>query len=234
MDAGFDARLRADGVAFTERDAALLRAVDEVGSLNRAADDLGRSYSRSHQRLGVLEDAFGALVERQRGGPSGGGSTLTDRGRELLAAFDRLRASYTSVAETTEAVMEGTVVERTGEIGTVATDAGSIRALVPPDVEAVQVSFRADAVTLHDPADVPAANATSARNRLDGRVVGVEQGEAVSQVTVDVGATDPLFALVTEDSRRTLALEPGRRVVASFKATATRATASQRDADAGD
>jgi molybdate transport system regulatory protein len=31
-------------------------------------------------------------------------------------------------------------------------------------------------------------------------------------------------ALVTEESRERLSLEPGREVVASFKATATRAT----------
>lgn len=225
MDAGFDARLRADGVAFAARDATLLRTVDEAGSLNRAADELGRSYSRAHQRLAELEDAFGTLVERQRGGASGGGSRLTDRARELLAQFDRLRAGYTAVAETTEAVLAGTVVERTGELGTVATDAGDVRALVPAgEVEAVQVTIQADAVTLHDPEEVPADGASSARNRFEGQVDEIRRGKAVSQVSVDVDAGAPLFALVTEDSRKRLELEPGKRIVASFKATATRAT----------
>lgn len=138
MDAGFDAQLRADEVAFDERDARLLRVVDEAGSLNAAADDLGRSYSRAHGRLTDLEDAFGDLVERQRGGESGGGSKLTARADELLARFDRLRAGYSSVAETAEAVLEGTVEERTGELGTVSTAAGRVRALVPPGVDDVR------------------------------------------------------------------------------------------------
>lgn len=224
MDAGFDAILQADGVAFEERDAALLRAVDDVGSLNAAAGELGRSYSRAHDRLTELEEAFGALVERQRGGASGGGSTLTGRAHDLLAAFDRLRAGYTAIAETTETVLDGDVLDRDGELGTVETRAGRVRALVPPAVDAVQVVLRADAVTLHDPSDAPTGGETSARNRFVGEVVEVNRGESVCRVAVDVGADAPLVALVTEESRRRLEITPGREVVASFKATATRTT----------
>jgi len=224
MDAGFDARLHADDVAFAASDAALLRAIDAAGSLNAAADRLGRSYSHAHERLDALEAAFGPLVERTRGGPSGGGTTLTGDARALLGRYDRLRAGYTAIAETTVAVLVGTVVERTGELGTVETAAGPVRALVPPDADAVEVSVRADAVTLNDPADAPAPDATSARNRFEGTVTRVEAGDAVVRVGVDVGADATLDALLTTDSTERLAIEPGRPVVASFKATATRAT----------
>lgn len=233
VDAGFDARLRSGDVAFTDRDATLLRAIDETGSLNGAADALDRSYSRAHGRLTELEAAFGALVDRRRGGSSGGGSTLTDGARELLAEFDRLRAGYTSIAETAEAVIEGTVEARTGELGTVRTAGGPVRAIVPPTGDEVEVSVRADAVTLHAPGESPAEAATSARNRFEGRVAAVERGEAVSLVTLDVGAAAPLYALVTERSRRRLDLAAGSAVVATFKATATRATPRARDAAAG-
>lgn len=224
MDAGFDARLRADGVAFGERDAELLRAVDAAGSLNAAASELGRSYSRAHDRLTDLEDAFGALVERQRGGSGGGGSALTERARDLLAAFDRLRAGYNAIAETTETVLDGDVIDRDGELGTVETAAGRVGALVPPEADSVEVVLRADAVTLNDPDDAPAGGATSARNRFTGEVVAVDRGESICRVSVDVGADDPLVALVTEESRQRLGIKIGRTVVASFKATATRAT----------
>lgn len=224
MDAGFDAQLRADGVTFEAADADLLRAVDDESSLNAAADSLGRSYSRAHQRLQQLEDAFGTLVERQRGGAGGGGSHLTDRARDLLARFDRLRAGYEGIAETEEAVFEGRVVDRDGELGEVETPAGRVRALVPPDADEVQVSLRADAVTLHDPDDAPPANATSARNRFSGVVSGIDHGQAVAHVAVDVGAPTDLVALVTQDSRERLGLGPGAAVVITFKATATRAT----------
>lgn len=224
MDAEFDARLTADDVAFDGRDAALLRAIDEEGSLNAAADRLERSYSRSHARLTALEDAFGDLVARKRGGSGGGGSALTQNATEVLARFDRLRTGYESIAETTEAVLDGDVTSRDGELGRVETGAGTLRAIVPPETASVSVSVRADAVTLHDPADSPGPDATSARNRFDGTVTTVERGESVSRVTIDVGAETPLYALLTNDSLERLAIAEGAGIVASFKATATRAT----------
>lgn len=221
--ADFEARLYADGVVFDATDAALLRAIAETGSLNAAADSLGRSYSRAHKRLTALEDGFGTLVERHRGGSGGGGSRLTDLARSLLDRFDRLRAEYAGVAETAETVFAGTVVERDGELGIVETAAGELRALVPPDADDVQVSIRADAVTLQAPDSAPIERETSARNRLDGVVSAVESGDAVATVTVDVGADRPLQALVTRRSVDLLGLEPGVDVVASLKATTIRA-----------
>ncbi|WP_115865602.1 TOBE domain-containing protein [Halorussus litoreus] len=223
MDAGFEAHLRADGVRFDADDAELLRTIDAEGSLNRAADALGRSYSRALERLTELEDAVGPLVVRQRGGSGGGGSELTDEARDLLARFERLRAEFTGTAEVEETVLSGRVVDREGELATVATDAGQVRALAP-DGEAVEVAIRADAVTLHAPADAPDAAATSARNRFAGTVTAMDRGEAVARVLVDVGAPDPLAALVTASSVEKLDLGEGAEVVASFKATATRAS----------
>lgn len=221
-DAGFEARLRADGVTFGDRDAALLRAVEEHRSLNAAAGSLGRSYSRAHRRLKELEEAFGPLVERTRGGAGGGGSTLTDGARALLARYDRLRAEFTGVAEVGETVVEGRVVERTGELAVVETEIGRMGALTPLEAETVQVTLRADAVTLHAPEDAPPAGGTSARNRLEGVVRAVEVGEAVATVAVEVGGVT-LTALVTRESVERLALAAGTPIVATFKATATRA-----------
>lgn len=224
MDPDFDARLRSDEVSFDARDAHLLSAVDAHGSLNAATSDLGRSYARAHRRLKELEGAFGPLVERQRGGADGGGSALTDDARELLAAFQRLEAGYESIARSEEHVLHGEVVDRDGELATVDTPVGTVRALTPPDATAVAVSLRSDAVTLHAPSDAPPADATSARNRLAGTVEGIDRGAAVARVRVDVGTDEPLVALVTAESVDRLGLEPDCEVIVSFKATATRAT----------
>ncbi|MFQ3295744.1 MAG: molybdate transport system regulatory protein [Natrialbaceae archaeon] len=233
VDAGFDARLRVDDVSFEARDAALLEAIDEFGSLNRAADDLGRSYSRALERLEDLENAHGPLVERHRGGPAGGGSELTNTARDLLARFDRLRSGLSGVAETGETVLSGDVEDREGELGIVRTDAGPVRAIVPADGDRVQVAVRADAVTLNDPVEIPEPDATSARNRFEGVVKAVDRGTVIARVTVDVGAASPLAAVVTIDSVQRLDVRPGRCVVASFKATATRAVPDV-DEDGGD
>jgi molybdate transport system regulatory protein len=223
VDAGFDARLRLGDVAFDARDVALLEAIDEFGSLNRAADDLGRSYSRALDRLQDLERVHGTLVERRRGGPEGGGSELTDAARDLLARFERLCSGLSGVAQAEETVLSGVVEEREGELGIVNTEAGRVKAIVPPDVDRVQVAVRSDAVTLNEPVDAPEPDATSARNRFQGTVEAVDKGTALARVTIDVGAASPLVVVVTMDSVDRLDLEPGRVVVASFKATATRA-----------
>ena len=226
MDPSFEAQLQEDEITFDERDAALLEAIREEGSLNLAAQSLGRSYSRSQNRLDELEDAFGTLVERTRGGAGGGGSQVTEEGETLLVRFERLETGYAAVAEVTETVIEGTVTDRDGEIAEIDTAAGPIRALVPPGSDQVQIGIRADAVTLHDPAEAPDAAGTSARNRFEGRVESVTAGENVGQVAVDIGAGTPLRALVTARSRERLGLDAGRTVVATFKATSARCTAS--------
>lgn len=225
----FEAQLAEGDTTFDARDEALLRAVGEAGSLNAAAADLGRSYAHAHGRLGELEAAFGPLVERTRGGTEGGGSELTANARALLAQFERLRAEFTGLTSAAENVLAGEVVERDGELALVSTDAGEVHALVLTDRDAVQVTIRADAVTLHAPTDAPDESATSARNRLSGEVVGVSGGETVGRVAVDVGLDESLVALVTLTSVERLGLEPGTEVVASFKATATRATAGVED-----
>lgn len=231
MDATVDAQLRADGVEFTAADAELLRAVDDRGSVNGAAEELGRSRARALDRIGTLEDAFDSLVERQRGGADGGGSELTEAAQSLLARFDRLRATLVGTAAVAERVLLGRVVEREGELGVVDTDAGAVRARLvaqparePAGVGAsVQVGVRSDAVTLYAPADSPPADGISAQNRFEATVVGIDRGTSIASVGVDVGGPDPLVALLTHDSLDRLGLADGSPVVVTFKATATRA-----------
>ncbi|WP_224267918.1 TOBE domain-containing protein [Haloprofundus salinisoli] len=234
MDGAFEAYLAAGGVTFDDDDVELLRAVDDHGSVSGAAAALGRSRARALSRLETLESAFGSLVERRRGGADGGGSELTDEAGALLDRFARLRAALSGTTGAREAVLYGRIASVDGELGIVDTDAGSVRALVV-DAEGrlvrgvdagtpVQVGVRADAVTLHAPDDAPLSSATSARNRFDGVVSDLDAGETVATAVVDIGTKPPLFALVTAESVERLGLAEGASVVASFKATATRAT----------
>ncbi len=219
-------RIESGDVAFDARDAALLRAVDDHGSLNAAAGALERSFAHAQRRVVELEEAFGSLVERRRGGAGGGGSELTERARDLLARFDRLGAEFAGVTDATLSVFPGRVVEVDGELATVETAPGRVLTLVPRDVgdgATVEVSVRADAVTIELPEEAPAPDATSARNRFEGRVEEVVRGESIGRVAVDVGTETPLWALLTTDSLDRMVLDVGTDVVVSFKATATRA-----------
>jgi molybdate transport system regulatory protein len=192
MDVDFETRLRVDDVAFGAEDAALLRAVDREGSLHAAADTLGRSYSRAHGRVRELETALGSLLERSRGGAGGGGSELTADARALLARFDRLEAALADTAEAEEVVVEGTTLSRDGELATVETPAGVLAAVLFEPANSVQVTIRADAVTLHDITDAPEPGRTNARNHLSGVVVEVDQREAVASVSVEVAGLGTL------------------------------------------
>jgi molybdate transport system regulatory protein len=208
---------------FGERDAVLLRAIDRSGSVAGAAAELGRSRARALQRLETLEAAFGSLVERTRGGSGGGGSQLTDAGRALLARYDRLAAALAAAATVPETVLEGTVVGINGEIATVETPVGTVYTLHDgiDSGDEVQVRLGADSVTLHPPSDAPGPGATSARNRVSGRVSDVDRGETVIEIAVDVEGFC-FRALVTEESAARLDLTPGCAILITWKATATR------------
>ncbi|WP_122089844.1 TOBE domain-containing protein [Halalkalicoccus subterraneus] len=221
--------LAVDEEVVTDRDVELLRAIAEHGSIHAATGELERSYAHAQRRVVELEAALGPLVERQRGGSGGGGSSLTDGARELLERFDRLETAAEGLTAVEETVLSGRVIEREGELGVVECDPGEVRALVPPEGEAVAVAIRSDAITLTPPEEAPAPDETSARNRFEGTVERVESGESVAHVRVGVGDGTVLVALVTRASVERLGLEPGRAVVVSFKATATRATPTRPD-----
>jgi len=227
MDGEFDAFLTSGELAFGTRDAALLRAIDAEGSLNAAAGSLERSYSRAHERIGALEAEFGALVDRTRGGSGGGGSALTERAWDLLARFDRLQVAVSDTIDAEKVVLAGEIAERDGELASCETAVGTIRALAPAEADRVQIAIRADAITLHAPAEAPPATGTSARNRLDGVIEGIELEASVARVLLAPAAADgpSIAALVTVESLDRLALSVGDSIVATWKATATRATA---------
>ena len=228
IEKDFSTKLAAGDVTIDRRDVEMLAAIDRHGSMHAAADALGRSYARLQNRVVELEDAVGPLTERQRGGTGGGGTVLTPTGREVLRQFDRHETELEGVARATESVFAGTVEDRTGELATVETPAGAIRALVPPGATAVEVAVRSDAVVLTAPSEAPDPAGTSLRNQFPCIIERVERGEEIANVTLSVGDDAELVALVTRTSVDALELEPGAAVVASFKATAARGTRSDR------
>jgi molybdopterin-binding protein len=58
----------------------------------------------------------------------------------------------------------------------------------------------------------------SARNQLAGSVVGINQGEAIANVELDV-AGQRLVASITVEAVQQLGLQPGTKIVAVIKAS---------------
>ncbi len=66
----------------------LLVLVDEIGSLHQAAKTMGMSYNKAWRAIRHVEEHLGfQLLHRRTGGAAGGGSVLTEEGRELVRRF---------------------------------------------------------------------------------------------------------------------------------------------------
>lgn len=77
---------------FGEGPCRLLHAVEENGSLRAAAASLGMAYTKALKIMNNAEKALGfPLTVRAAGGRSGGGSTLTEEGKEWLARYEAYR-----------------------------------------------------------------------------------------------------------------------------------------------
>lgn len=70
----------------------LLAHVKITGSLKKAADEMGMSYSQAWQLVRTLEKRLGfCLLERKAGGSGGGGSVVTDNAEQLMKRFMSFR-----------------------------------------------------------------------------------------------------------------------------------------------
>ena len=70
----------------------LLKAIEREGSLRAACESLQISYRKAWGDVKKAEDSLGtALVEKERGGRTGGRTVLTDEGRKWLKAYGKLR-----------------------------------------------------------------------------------------------------------------------------------------------
>src|SRR5437870_4077354 len=81
--------LEQDGkVVLSEWRVELLEAIDQTGSLARAALKLAVPYKTAWYKLREIQERSGLrLLETQSGGAAGGGSRLTPEGRALVERF---------------------------------------------------------------------------------------------------------------------------------------------------
>jgi molybdate transport system regulatory protein len=84
----------------------ILKAIEESGSITGAAQMLGMSYRFVWNYLQKMEDRIGKVVERERGGKSGGGTSLTTLGRALLERYLRIEGQLEEIAREVEKELE--------------------------------------------------------------------------------------------------------------------------------
>ena len=77
---------------FGEGPARLLHSVEEKGSIRAAAMSMNMAYTKALKLLRNAETALGfPLIHRETGGKHGGGSSLTDEGKEWLLRYEAYR-----------------------------------------------------------------------------------------------------------------------------------------------
>ena len=80
-----------DNVLLGEGRVHLLKAIEDTGSLSKAAKSLNISYKKAWQLLdSVNKSAKKPVTINSIGGKGGGGATLTEYGKSLVAAFDEI------------------------------------------------------------------------------------------------------------------------------------------------
>ena len=100
MRIGYKVWLDNNGKAFGDGPYALLRRVEKMGSLHRAAKQMGMSYSKAWRLIGAMEKKLGfLLIERKVGGLSGGGSRVTSQGKELMKRYKHFQKAVNTSLE---------------------------------------------------------------------------------------------------------------------------------------
>ena len=89
MEPKFNLWIEHNGVVvLSEWRVKLLEAIDQTGSISRAAEKMKVTYHRAWEKLHEMEEGLGyKLINAQVGGAGGGGAELTDRGRDLVKRF---------------------------------------------------------------------------------------------------------------------------------------------------
>lgn len=91
---GVEGELRLAGT-LDSRMISLLKAVDQSGSINQAAKQMGLSYKGAWQMMERANNlAPKVLISTATGGSKGGGTSLTAAGRSLLLLFARLEQQH--------------------------------------------------------------------------------------------------------------------------------------------
>ena len=82
---------------------ALLERIGELGSITRAAKAVGISYKNAWDLVNMINNlADKPLVERLTGGRGGGGTTLTEHGKQVIRQFTVLQEEHRKFLENLE------------------------------------------------------------------------------------------------------------------------------------
>ena len=78
----------------------LLRLIQKTGSINAAAKEMKVPYRKAWTYIDAMEKRLGfPLVNRLKGGPGGGESSLTPQAMEILEKFNTLQQGFQELVD---------------------------------------------------------------------------------------------------------------------------------------
>ena len=76
----------------------LIKAINEQGSIHKAAKSLNMSYSHAADLINELNDILGVeILEKVRGGIGGGGTKITKEGMNLVKQYEEINSQILDV-----------------------------------------------------------------------------------------------------------------------------------------
>ena len=83
----------AEGTFLAEGRIELLRNIDKTGSISKAAKSMEMSYKKAWEMINSMDkSAQKPLLDKNIGGKQGGGSQLTDYGKDVIAKYEILKS----------------------------------------------------------------------------------------------------------------------------------------------
>ena len=84
-----------DNSSFSEKQVTLLQAIDNFGSISAAAKNIGISYKTAWDRVESMNNQSDqALVKRSAGGAKGGGTIVTELGKNIISGFIKIKQEH--------------------------------------------------------------------------------------------------------------------------------------------
>ena len=210
----------------------LLQHIDEHGSISAAARAMGMSYKAAWQAVDAMNNlADRPLVDRSTGGLHGGGTRLTEEGRQTVAMFRQVEDEYRRfLARLSEGVADFARFNQLMRRLSMKTSARNqflgkvIKVTTNESIEDLKLKKGREAYALIKASapllvlsDDPMRS--SARNRLCGTVVTCIEGAVNGEVGLELAGGKRLTAIITNDSIRSLGLKEGVAACALIKAS---------------
>lgn len=82
------------GTFLAEGRIALLKKINDLGSISKAAKSMNMSYSKAWEQINLMNNsAQKSMITKIVGGKQGGGTQVTEYGKKMIVAYDKLNQS---------------------------------------------------------------------------------------------------------------------------------------------